>query len=289
MSAASAEEGAPPANPAPRLTEDRFLDGRFAALQPARGHHRSGLEAILLAAAVGDDAALVVDLGAGAGVAGMAVAARLAAARVVLVEREAELCAAAAAALVLPVNAAMANRITIAATDIAAPEAARVAAGVPHGAADYVILNPPFRDASGGTASPEAARAGAHVLAEGGFGPWLRAAASALSPDGTTIAIIAAGRLPDLLAAAEGRFGSLVVLPVHPRPGASALRVLVRGRKGGRSPFALLPGLVVHAATGNAYSPALEAMLRDGAALAEIHPPWRPEAGRGPPRGHTGR
>ncbi len=256
------------------LTVDAFLGGRFEALQPARGHHRAGLEAILLAAAVREGAGLVVDFGAGVGVAGFAVAARLAASRVVLVEREPDLCEAARLALARPANAGFAARATIAAVDIAAPEAQRVAAGVPRAMADVAIMNPPFRAAGGGTASPQRARRAAHVLA-GGLDPWLRAAAAALRPGGDLVAIVAATLLPDLLAAIGNRFGGLSLLPIHPRADAPALRLVVRGRKGGRAAPSLLPGLVLHGPAGNHFLPPVEAMLRDGASLAAAYPPWR--------------
>ena len=53
---------------------------------------------------------------------------------------------------------------------------------------------------------------------------------------------------------------------IHPRAGAEAHRVIVQGRKGSRAPLKLLQGLVLHGA-GNAFVPAIEAVLRDGAAL----------------------
>ncbi len=67
-----ATEVAPPPSPAgsPAVTADAFLGGKVEALQPAAGHHRSGLEAVLLAASLDSRiAGTVVDLGAGAGVA----------------------------------------------------------------------------------------------------------------------------------------------------------------------------------------------------------------------------
>jgi hypothetical protein len=42
----------------------------------------------------------------------------------------------------------------------------------------------------------------------------------------------------------------------------------VGGRRGGRGPGELLPGLVLHEGTG--FSPAAEAVLRGGAALHEM-------------------
>ncbi len=83
-------------------TVDAFLGGRVEAVQPAAGHHRSGLEAVLLAAAISPDAAgRLIDLGAGAGVAGLCAAVRAPGVSVTLVEREADLLAAASAALVV--------------------------------------------------------------------------------------------------------------------------------------------------------------------------------------------
>ena len=74
-----------------RVTDDAFLGDGLRVLQPKHGY-RAGIDAVLLAATVAGDGALrVADLGAGAGVVGLCVARRLPAARVTLVEREAEL------------------------------------------------------------------------------------------------------------------------------------------------------------------------------------------------------
>ena len=75
-------------------TDDAFLGGRLHLLQPKSGY-RAGLDAILLAAAieVKEPAARVLDAGAGVGAAGLAVAARVPTAGVVLVELEPRLAA----------------------------------------------------------------------------------------------------------------------------------------------------------------------------------------------------
>jgi tRNA1(Val) A37 N6-methylase TrmN6 len=94
---------------APETTVDAFLGGRVEAVQPARGHHRSGLDAVVMAAALGPRArGRVADLGAGAGVAGLSLAARAPSVSVVLVERESELVACSRAALARAGNAAFA-------------------------------------------------------------------------------------------------------------------------------------------------------------------------------------
>src|SRR5437868_10577279 len=76
----------PMTDPAGEFTEDAFLGGRLCLRQPKSGH-RAGHDAMLLAAATparsGDR---VVDLGAGVGAAGLAVAKRVAGIELVLVE-----------------------------------------------------------------------------------------------------------------------------------------------------------------------------------------------------------
>ena len=55
-----------------------------------------------------------------------------------------------------------------------------------------------------------------------------------------------AAKLPEILAALEGRLGGLELIPIHPRAGEPAKRILVRARKGSRAPLRLLPGLELH-------------------------------------------
>jgi tRNA1(Val) A37 N6-methylase TrmN6 len=256
-------------------TVDAFLGGRVEAVQPAGRRHRSGLEAVLLAAALETRVSgTVVDLGAGVGVAGFCVAARCKRARVVLVERDPVALGCARQSLALPANAAFADRVRIVPADIALPEADRAGAGIGRDLAEHIVLNPPFYSAAAGTQSPDAARAAAHVLAPSGLDAWLRAAASILKVGGDLTVIFRADGLRELLAAIGKRFGALDVLPVHPRDGEPAHRILVRAVKGSQTPLRILPSLVLHADAGNAWRPAVDAMLRDGRALSSVHRPW---------------
>lgn len=255
-------------------TVDAFLGGRVEAIQPARGHHRSGLDAVILAAALGAGArGRVVDLGAGAGVAGMSLAARASEAEIVLVEREAELVTCARQALARPANAAFAARVTIVEADLLAGET-RKAAGLLPESFDHALMNPPFHDRARVRSSPDDFRARAHVLGEGGLDDWFRAASALVRSGGTLTVILPADRLPAILRACEGRFGALAVLSLHPRASEPATRVLVRGIKGSRGPMKLMPGLVLHGSEGSAFLPGLVTILRDGASLSDIHPVW---------------
>ena len=85
-------------------------------------------------------------------------------------------------------------------------------------------------------ARPQRARASAHVLAAGGLDPWLRAAASVLKFGGDVTVIFRADGLADLLAAAARRFGGAEIMPVLPRPetaGAPHPRPRRQGQPGG--------------------------------------------------------
>ena len=256
-------------------TVDAFIGGRVEAVQPTRGHHRSGLEAVLLGASLqADFAGTVVDLGAGAGVAGMVAAARCAGVRAVLADRDADALACARAALSRPANRAFAGRVAVVSVDIDAAEAAREAAGLKRGMADAVLTNPPFHLPATTTAPPGTSRAAAHVLGEGGLDLWFRAAASVLRPGGRLVVIFRADGIAGMLAALDTRFGALDILPVQPRAGEPAHRILVGAVKGSRAPTRLLSALVLHGATGSAYLSADDGILRDGAGLGVAHPAW---------------
>ena len=259
----------------PETTIDAFLGGKVEAVQPRSGHHRSGLEAVLLSAVIeAQFAGTVVDLGAGVGVAGMAIAARCPDTSVVLVERDAEAIACSREALARTSNRAFAGRVTIVATDIAAAEPVRVAAGLARAIADAMVMNPPFHQREEGTTSPSKARASAHVLADGGLEPWLRAAASVLKANGRLVVIFRADRLDALLSALDGRFGDAAILPIHPRAAEPAHRVIITAVKGSRAGSRILPALVLHPSAGSTYLPEAEHILRHGAGLAEVLPSW---------------
>lgn len=275
MSEATAVASPRTAAASPAVTVDAFLGGKVEAVQPAAGHHRSGLEAVLLAASLETRiTGTVVDLGAGVGVAGLCAAARCRRAKVVLVERDAGLVDCARQALARPANAAFADRVRLVTADIAAPQAEREAAGAGRDLAEHVLLNPPFYDRTGGTRSPHGARASAHVLAAGGLDPWLRAAASVLKFGGDVTVVFRADGLAELLAAAARRFGGAEIMPVLPRPERPAHRILVRAVKGSRAALKILPPLVLHGEDGSAFTRGVDAILREGRALSSVNRAW---------------
>jgi tRNA1(Val) A37 N6-methylase TrmN6 len=77
--------------------------------------------------------------------------------------------------------------------------------------------------------------------------------------------------LDEVLAELASGLGAIAVLPIHPKPGAPAIRVLARAVKGSRAPLSLLSGFVLADADGKP-SGAAEQVLRGGGVLplAEI-------------------
>lgn len=245
-----------------QVSEDAILGGRLLLRQPRSGH-RVGHDAVLLAAAssarAGEHA---VDLGAGVGAAGLALARRVEGLRVTLVEIDPALTGLAHE------NAArngLAERVRAVCLDVAAPRAAFAAAGLKPGSADHVLMNPPFNSSRHQT-SPVRGRRLAHAAAQETLGRWAATAARLLRPRGVITLIWRADGLDAALAALAPGFGAIALLPVHPKPGTPAIRVLVRAVKESRAPLSLLPGLVLADTAGRPTAEA-EAVLRGGAVL----------------------
>jgi tRNA1(Val) A37 N6-methylase TrmN6 len=247
--------------PAETASEDAVLGGRLTLRQPLRGH-RVGHDAILLAAATSAQSGeQAVDLGAGVGGAGLALARRIERLSVTLVEIDPALTALAAG------NAqrnGLSDRVRAVCLDVEAPAAAFAAAGLAPESAACVLMNPPFNVVQ--QPSPDPARRTAHTATGDTLRHWLRTAARLLRADGVVTLMWRADGLADVLAALGKDFGAITVLPVHPKPGAAAIRVLVRATKASRAPLALLRGFLLADADGKPTA-AAEAVLRGGEAL----------------------
>ncbi len=245
------------------VTEDAVLGGRLRVKQPRRGH-RVGHDAILLAAACPARAGeRVVDLGAGVGAAGLALALRVDGSKITLVEVDAGLAALAAE------NAranGLSGRVRSVVLDVAAPARAFAAAGLAPESVDRVLMNPPFNDPARQRASPDRRRRLAHAGPGGTLAAWTKTAARLLRVRGTLTLIWRTDGLAEILRVLDPAFGAAAVLPIHPRPAEPAIRILVRATKASRAPVALLPGLVLNDVSGRPTA-AAESVLRGGAAL----------------------
>jgi tRNA1(Val) A37 N6-methylase TrmN6 len=259
-------EAANPPDGMAGATIDAFHRGAFFLAQPAGRGHRAGLDAMILAAAVPSGfTGRLADLGAGAGAAGLAVATRCPDARIVLVERDAEMVAYARRSLGLPQNAALIGRAEVLAADVTLSGEARAAAGLADRAYDFAIMNPPF-NAPADRASSDDLKKRAHVMPSDMFEQWVRTAAAIVKPGGGLALIARPVSLETILAALAGRFGEARIVPIHPRAEEDAIRIVLRARHGSRGGPALSPPLVLHD-TGRALTPHADAICNGTAGL----------------------
>lgn len=256
-------------------TEDALLDGRIRLRQLKSGY-RVTSDSVLLAAAVpakpGDH---VVDVGTGSGAAALCLLARVPECRVTGVELQPAL------AELATVNGNLNGtrdrfRVVIANmlkhTHLAGKAEEKEKGkdtGKDEGSGqsllwstfDHVMSNPPF--AAVGTPSPDPIRATARSTVD--LRAWITACVNLLRPQGFLTMIHRADALDQLLVALRDTVGGIEVIPLWPRAGLPARRLIVRGRKGSRASTVLHAGLILHTAAG--YTMEAESILRQGHAL----------------------
>lgn len=231
-------------------TIDSFHRGGFHLIQPLGQGHRSGMDAMLLASLVTASATRaascrVADLGAGAGAAGLAVAARIDSAEVLLIERSPLMAQFARRSLALADNAKFIGRVRVVEADVGLTGRAREAAGLAADHYDHIIMNPPFNDGSD-RKTPDALKAEAHAMTKGLFDVWIRTACAMARPGGQLSLIARPESIGDIIAACGRRFGGIEVTPLYPRPGESAVRILVTAIKQSRARLTLRAPLIMH-------------------------------------------
>lgn len=245
------------------LTRDAFLGGRVQVWQPAQGY-RAAMDPVLMAAACpARSGERVLELGCGVGVASLCLMARVPSVEVTGIERQGSY-----AALALR-NATEARApLHVVEADLAA---------LPHDlrqeSFDHVMANPPYYRPAEGTPARDQGREAA-LREETPLAKWIDTARARLLPKGWLTMIQAAERLPDVLAALDG-FGAVSVLPLTPRTGRAAGRVIVRARKGARAPFTLHDPVLIHESQnhrrdGEDFTPLMREVLRNGAPLPPV-------------------
>jgi tRNA1(Val) A37 N6-methylase TrmN6 len=243
---------------------DFFLGRQLRVRQLPHGH-RAGTDAVLLAAAApGEVRGLALDVGAGVGAAGLALARLRPDLAFGLIENDPATAALARENLTLN---DMAGRGRVYEADILDPDSRRTA-GLADGSAALVITNPPFLDPARSRLSPNAGKRTAHAMPAPGpatLAEWLGACLDLLASGGLLIIIHKPEAVPAILASLDTR-AAINLMPVQPRKDRAATRILVRAQKGARTPLTIAPALVLH--EGERFTDQAEAIHR-GTALID--------------------
>lgn len=217
------------------LSRDGFLGGRLAIWQPRAGY-RAAIDPVLLAAFVpAAPGERVLDLGCGVGTAALCLGRRVAGLDLHGLE-------------IQPAYAALARRnaaengiaLAVHDGDVTRPPPALRAMSF-----DQVLMNPPFHAASSVPAR-DAGRDLAHREGAAGLAGWIDAGLRRLRPGGRLTVIHAPMRLGEILGALAGRAGDIDLLPVAPRNGLPARRILVSARKRRGGELRLWPVFTLH-------------------------------------------
>lgn len=243
------------------LTEDKFLGGQVALIQPRKGY-RAGVDPVFLAASIAaHKGESVLDLGCGVGAAALCLGARVQGLRLVGVERQPDY------ADLARMNA-FDNDVAM---EVFTADLAALPPEVNEESFDHVIMNPPYHLRERSTTSADPGREAA-LFEDTPLAAWIDAATKRLKPRGYLTIIQKAERLPEILCGMDKRLGSVLVKPLAPREGRAAVLVLVQARKGGRGAFRMASPLILHDGAEHvgdteSYRREVSAILREGAHL----------------------
>lgn len=251
----TAEELSEQAGP---IREDTLLGGRVRFFQPEYGY-RVGIDPVILASAVPEGrAGHVLDVGSGTGAAALCLLSRMPLDRISGIEWNATYAEMSRDSLRINGYDAV-SEIICADLRTKPPQ-------IPGSVFDVVITNPPYHTT--GTRSPDRGRSVAHM--EGiPLKQWIDFCLRCLRPGGTFVVIHRADRLQSLLHALWGRAGAIDVIPLWPRAGVDAKRVIVRAKKGSTAPVKMVFGLVLHTSNGSEFTAVTQMILREGKGLDE--------------------
>jgi len=223
---------------------DYLLDGRVKITQNAEGY-RAGLDAVMLAAACPAQAGeinglaeagdRVLDLGCGAGASGLCLAARVENLHITGIEIQSEQAD-------LARGNFLQNNLTaeIICADLKTHP-------FQNDIFDHVILNPPYHDDTQHDAPQNAQRAASFMMDD--LTAWINTARRVVKTHGSVTIIHRADALAGIIKNLDG-FGAIEIIPLWPRENVPAERVIIRARKGRKTPLTLRPGILLHTTDG---------------------------------------
>lgn len=239
-------------------TQEIYVLNKRLKLVHSKQGFKTSMDSVLLAAAcpakAGDH---ILDLGCGVGGAGFCVLARVENTKLTGVEIQED-----------HVGLAERNAVTNLLQDRSEFICSDMREFYQENAFDHVICNPPYLDTGAHLRSPYAEKATAMGHDEKDFNvkDWVDAAHHALRSNGSLTMIHRADKVDKIIQALGKRFGAVEIIPLWPKAGEDAKRVILRAIKHRRTPARIHAGLIIHAKEGG-YTPEAEKILRDVGAL----------------------
>lgn len=245
------------------LVKDKFLGGKLTLKQPKVGY-RAAMDPVLLAASVPSlSKGNILDLGCGIGTALFCYGTRVQGPDLCGLEINADI------AEVARQNAdqnKFMGRVQILTGDIL-----NIPKELEPNSFDQVFANPPYMDQASGMVSPDQHRDQSNREGQARLEDWVSVALKLTRPKGGISFIHRADRTHDIIRAMTKKAGEITIIPLWPRQGEAAKRVIIRARKGVKGGTILHPGIVLHGPSQEAhdrYTKQAEAILRDGQAIS---------------------
>ncbi len=242
------------------MSEPIYVLNKRLALHQPLGGLRTSIDAVMLGAACpAQNGQTILDLGCGVGSAGLCAVTRLKGLRLTGIDKQGD-------HIDLARRNAELNGIEAVFVQADLREADAI------GSFDHIICNPPYRDSGAHIPSPSPSKAVAIGHDDLELQDWTNFAWQHIKGQGSLSVIHDAGYVDALIRAlysekGKRRFGSLEIIPLYPKAGQPARRVIIRAWKHRKSPARLLPGLIIHDDAGG-YRPEADEILRHCAALA---------------------
>lgn len=235
------------------VSEDTLLGGSVRLRQPKEGF-RAAIDTVLLAAAIpARPGQNVLEPGTGSAAAALCLVHRVESIKITGFDINPK-----------SISLAKANVALNSASEKILVETGDVAARLPKrfdAAFEQVMMNPPYLPDTSSHVSPDPDRALATMESKANLKRWLKYGHDALRHKGYLTVIHRADRLDEIIQTLSSNLGGVTVLPLWPRKGEEAKRVILQVRKGVRSPARILPGLVIHKSDGS-YTDAAASVLK---------------------------
>ena len=243
--------------PVKDVTTDDFLNGKVKLRQSVKGL-RATTDAVLVASAVlAKKNESLLDVGAGNGVIGLCVSARVPV-QLTALEIQENL------VQLIQENAELNDRkITVIRMDLF-----QQIDPLKDKQFHHVVTNPPFYDTTGAARSnKEQATA---YMANFDLDKWLVYCLKHIRAKGTFTMIHRPEMLGEILMILEQKLGGIEIIPIYSKAGQTAKRVIIRGQLGSNKSTSICPGIVLHTQDDKPTSSATR-LLKKGVSLYEQH------------------